>query len=586
MKKMKQKKAGKEENKEEAREHDENGNKIKAFELAKKQREISIAEFFEKNRHLLGFDNKRKSLLTAVKEAVDNALDACEEADILPEISVEIIDMNNDRFRIIIEDNGPGIVKEQIPKIFAKLLYGSKFHRLKQARGQQGIGISAAVLYSQLTTGRPAKILSKISPDRPAHYYELKIDTQKNSPEILADEKKDWPAKEHGTRIEMDLEGTYIKGAQSVDEYLKETAIVNPHITLIYTNPKAEQIIFPRATEEKPKEPKEIKPHPYGVELGILMKMLKWSESRTLQSFLTNEFSRVSSDTAKQICENAAILPNSKPQELSREAAEKLMEGIKKTKIMNPPTDSISPIGSELLERGLKKEINAEFFCSITRPPSVYRGNPFIIEAAIAYGGSLDAEGAVNVLRFANRVPLLYQPGACAITDSIEKTNWRPYGLQQSGNNLPQGSCVILVHMASVWVPFTSEAKEAIAHYPEIVKEIKLALQECGRKLSVYVNKKRRVQDEFKKKSYIEKYLPHVGIALKELLDLKQADEEKIVSILKELLEKTRPESELETENEEYDEKDKLGLEFDKDEEEDSDDEKNGEKNGREKNEE
>jgi DNA topoisomerase-6 subunit B len=545
---------------------DNNGNKIKAIELAKKQREISIAEFFEKNRHLLGFDNKRKALLTTVKEAVDNSLDACEEADILPEISVEIIDMGNDRFRLIIEDNGPGIVKEQIPKIFAKLLYGSKFHRLKQARGQQGIGISAAVLYSQLTTGRPAKILSKISPDRPAHYYELKIDTQKNAPEILADEKKEW-AKDKGTKIEMDLEGTYIKGGQSVDEYLKETAIVNPHVTIIYTNPKAEQIIFPRATDEKPKESKEIKPHPYGVELGILMKMLKWSESRTLQSFLTNEFSRVSPDTAKQICENAATLPNMKPQEISRETAEKIMEGIKKTKIMNPPTDCISPIGAELLERGLKKEVNAEFFCSTTRPPSVYRGNPFIIEAAIAYGGSLNAEGSVNILRFANRVPLLYQPGACAITDSIEKTSWRAYGLQQSGSNLPQGPCIILIHMASVWVPFTSEAKEAIAHYPEIIKEIKLALQECGRKLSVYVNKKRRVQDEFKKKSYIEKYLPHVGIALKELLELKQADEEKIISILKEILEKTRPEAEIENGNQEYDEEDKVGLEFDKDEE-------------------
>jgi DNA topoisomerase VI subunit B len=561
-------KKNKEEN--ENKDHlDNNGNKIKAIELAKKQREISIAEFFEKNRHLLGFDNKRKALLTTVKEAVDNSLDACEEADILPEISVEIIDMGNDRFRLIIEDNGPGIVKEQIPKIFAKLLYGSKFHRLKQARGQQGIGISAAVLYSQLTTGRPAKILSRISPDRPAHYYELKIDTQKNAPEILADEKKEW-AKDHGTRIEMDLEGTYIKGGQSVDEYLKETAIVNPHITIIYTNPKAEQIIFPRATEEKPKESKEIKPHPYGVELGILIKMLKWSEARTLQSFLTNEFSRVSPDTAKQICENAAVLPNMKPQDISRETAEKIMEGIKKTKIMNPPTDCISPIGAELLERGLKKEINAEFFCSTTRPPSVYRGNPFIIEAAIAYGGSLNAEGAVNLLRFANRVPLLYQPGACAITDSIEKTSWKAYGLQQSGSNMPQGPCVILVHMASVWVPFTSEAKEAIAHYPEIIKEIKLALQECGRKLSVYVNKKRRVQDEFKKKSYIEKYLPHVGIALKELLELKQADEEKIVSILKEVLEKTRPETEIENGNEEFDEEDKVGLEFDKDESDDS----------------
>ena len=513
--------------------------KPKALELAKKQREISIAEFFEKNRHLLGFDNKKKALLTAVKEAVDNSLDACEEADILPEIIIEILDMENDRFRIVIEDNGPGIVKQQIPKIFAKLLYGSKFHRLKQSRGQQGIGISAAVLYGQLTTGRPAKITSKISPKDPAHYYELKIDTQKNKPEIVTDQVKEWP-KDHGTRIELDIEGGYNKGDQSVDEYLRDTAIVNPHINIIYTNPKAEQIMFPRVTEEKPKEPKEIKPHPYGVELGILMKMLKWTEYRTLQSFLTNEFSRVGSGTAKHICENAALLPSMKPGRLTRENAEKLIEAIRNTKIIAPPTDCIVPIGAELLEKGLRKEVNAEFYCSSTRPPAVYRGNPFVVEAAIAYGGTLSAENTVKILRFANRVPLLYQQGACSITDSIQKTSWRSYGLQQSGNNIPNGPVVILVHIASVWVPFTSEAKEAIAHYPEIKKEIKLALQECGRKLSSYVSKKRKVKDEFKKRSYIEKYIPHVAEALKELLDLSEVKKGQVEKDLNKLLEKTR----------------------------------------------
>jgi DNA topoisomerase VI subunit B len=529
----------------------------KAIELAKKQREISIAEFFEKNRHLLGFDNRKKALLTAVKEAVDNSLDACEEADILPEIIVEILDMENDRFRIIIEDNGPGIVKKQIPKIFAKLLYGSKFHRLKQARGQQGIGISAAVLYAQLTTGRPAKIISKISPKDPAHYYELRIDTQKNKPEIVTDKEKEW-AKETGTRIEMDIEGSYSKGAQSVDEYLKEVAIVNPHVTIIYTNPKAEQIIFPRATEKTPNEPKEIKPHPYGVELGILMKMLKWTEYRTLQSFLTKEFSRVGSGTAKQICENAAILPSTKPSKVNRENAEKLIKAIRETKIVAPPTDCIVPIGAELLEKGLKKEVNAEFYCSVTRPPDVYRGNPFVVEAAIAYGGALQGDNTVDILRFANRVPLLYQQGACAVTDSIQRTSWRSYGLQQSGNNIPVGPAVILVHIASVWVPFTSEAKEAIAHYPEIKKEIKLALQECGRKLNSYVSKKRKVKDEFKKRSYIEKYIPHVADALKELLDLTETKKGQIEKDLKGLLEQTRGKLDKvgfdEKANEEYDE--------------------------------
>ena len=525
-----------------------------AIELAKKQREISVASFFEKNRHLLGFDNPRKSLLTTIKEAVDNSLDACEEAGILPEISVEVIEMSENKFRVIVEDNGPGIVKKQIPNIFARLLYGSKFFKLSQSRGQQGIGISASVLYAQLTTGKPARITSRISKNHDAHYYELHIDTQNNKPEIIKEETIQWD-KEQGTRIELDLEGSYQKGDQSIDQYLKQTAIVNPHVTIIYTNPKAEQIIFPKASEQMPKKPVEIKPHPHGVEIGVLLSMLKISEARTLQSFLMNEFSRVGPGTAKQICENATLLQKTKPKDITRESVEKLIEGIKETKIISPPADCISPIGQELLEKGLKKEINAEFYTASTRPPSVYRGNPFIVESGIAYGGEQNAEESVHLLRYANRVPLLYQQGACAITKSVLNTRWRNYGLSQSRGALPIGPVTIVVHIASVWVPFTSESKEAIAHYPEIIKEIKLVLQECGRKLASYVNKKRRIQFEGKKRDYIQMFIPHVGEALKELLNLKESDEKKTEKLLAEILEKKRGELEkVETENLEYDE--------------------------------
>jgi DNA topoisomerase-6 subunit B len=527
---------------------------IKAVELAKKQRDISVAEFFAKNRHLLGFDNPRKALLTSIKEAVDNSLDACEEARVLPEIAVEVIEMSENRFRVIVEDNGPGIVKEQIPKIFAKLLYGSKFHSLKMSRGQQGIGISASVMYGQLTTGRPAKITSRIHATEPAHYYELHIDTQANEPKIIKENKVEW-YKEHGTRVEIDLEATYAKGSQSIDAYLKQTAIVNPHATIIYTNPKAEQIIFPRATDQLPPEAKEIKPHPYGVELGLLQKLLVNTESRTMQSFLTTEFSRVTAPVAKEILQNAAMLPNIKPEAVSREQAERLIEGFNKTKIMAPPSDCISPIGADLLEKGLKKEIKAEFYCATTRPPAVYRGNPFIIEAAMAYGGELGAEDTIRLYRYANRVPLQYQQSACAVTASIIQTNFRLYGLQQSKGALPSGPCAVVVHIASVWVPFTSESKEAIAHYPELIKEIKLAVQECGRQLARYVLKKHRLQNEMTKRGYIEKYIPSIGSALKDILKLPEAQRMAIEDNLKELLEQKRGQLEsIEAENEEYDE--------------------------------
>ncbi|MFW5746295.1 MAG: DNA topoisomerase VI subunit B [Nanoarchaeota archaeon] len=546
---------------------EKSGETVHASELAKNQRDIGVAEFFARNRHLLGFDNKIKALMTTIKEAVDNALDACEEANILPEITVEIIDMSDDRYRVIIEDNGPGIVKRQIPKIFAKLLYGSKFHQLKMSRGQQGIGISAAVMYGQLTTGRPAKIMSKTDAKQSAHVYELKIDTRKNEPNIVSDEKVEWE-KDHGTRIEIDLEATYQRGARSIDEYLKQTAIVNPHVTIIYTNPKAEQFIFSRAVEKKPEIAEAIKPHPYGVELGVLMSMLHETKTKTLQQFLTTEFVRVGANTAKEICANGRLDPKMKPQQLTRDSAEHLIKGIKQTKIMAPPTDCIASIGSELLEKGLKKEINAEFYATTTRSPAVYRGNPFIIEAGIAYGGDQSADALANILRFANRVPLLFQQGACAATKAIQQTNWRNYNLQQSRSSLPSGPITIAIAINSVWVPFTSESKEAIAHYPEILKEMKLALQEVGRDLGSYLRKKKRVKHELKKRSYIEKYIPHVADALKELLELEQSKRDDIEDHLCVILEHERGKMEnMEfdpTKNTEYDEEfAKMGGSYD-----------------------
>lgn len=522
-----------------------------AYELARKQKEISVAEFFTKNRHLLGFDNKRKALLMAVKEAVDNSLDACEEARVLPEVSIEIIQMSEFKYKVVIEDNGPGIVKKQIPNIFAKLLYGSKFHTLKQARGQQGIGISAAVLYSQLTTGKPVKITSRVSKKEPAHYFELGIDTQNNKPVIAKEETVEWP-KEHGTKVELDLEAEYVKGNQSVDEYLKQTAVINPHVTLIYTNPKSEQVIYARATDNLPEQAQEIKPHPYGIELGMLIDKLRWTESRTLQSFLSAEFSRVGPGTAKEICSHAALLPNTKPSQVSRDMAEKLLQGIQKTKIIAPPTDCLSPIGGGLMEKGLRKEIKAEFYCTASRAPSVYRGNPFIIEAACAYGGEIPKEEKANILRFANRVPLLYQEGACAMTKSIMETNWKPYGLQQSGDSVPFGQVVIVVHMASVWVPFTSESKEAIANYAEIIKEIKLALQECGRLLGTYVRKKYRISEQIEKANMFERYMPEIADALSVLTNEKK---EKILQGLQKMLVKPEIKKEI---TEEGDADDKL----------------------------
>ncbi|TWT94863.1 DNA topoisomerase VI subunit B [Botrimarina colliarenosi] len=577
-----------------------------ATKMAAAQKEISVSEFFSKNRHLLGFDNPRKALLTTVKEAVDNSLDACEEAGILPEIWVHIEPTSPGKYKVGIQDNGPGILKKQIPLIFGKLLYGSKFHRLRQSRGQQGIGISAAGMYGVQTTGKPVKIVSKVSVRKPAHYYEIQIDTKRNLPKILngkgdgvdipPGEKGvkyieqhgiEWVPQDHGTRVTIELEAKYVRGRGSVDEYLEQTAIANPHITLHYIDAEDYQYDYLRSAEQLPPEAKEIKPHPYGVEIGRLATMLEEGDASSVSEFFRTKFSRVTPAIAKKLCETAKVSSRTNTHKLERPQIEKLYDAIQSTRISPPATDCICPIGEDLILRGLHHVVPAEFYAAATRPPAVYRGNPFVVEVGLAYGGTaptqnvtadlllelleetdtrtvrqflintfngLGADAAdrivkesglktrqtpgklkpkereklfhamknvnvaegqqMDILRFANRVPLQFQQAACAVTQTVTSTNWRGYGLSQSRGALPKGPVRLMVHIASVWVPFTSESKEAIAAYPEIQKEIRLGLQSVGRKLGMFLRRRQKAKQQTDRREVFMRYLKEVAGAV------------------------------------------------------------------------
>lgn len=482
-----------------------------AEELAKRQKSISVAEFFEKNRHILGFDSAPRALITTIKEAVDNALDACEEAGILPDLLVEIIRSDGDYLQITIEDNGPGIVKEQIPKVFAKLLYGSRFHALKQSRGQQGIGISAAVLYSQITTGKYTKIISKVDHKSPAHYYELMIDTSTNEPSILEDKIVDWP-NAHGTRIEIEMSASYVKGRkQSVYEYLKSTAIINPHARIRLIEPDGNEILFERATDQIPKQAEEVLPHPHGIELGTLMKMLQNTERQKLAPFLRYSFSKIGLQTAEEICDAAGLDREADPHALDRNDAVKLLKAFQKTKIVAPSTTCLSPITEDLIYRGLKKEFSVDFIATASRKPAIYSGNPFVVEVGVAYGGNFPKEEKAQIMRFANRVPLLYQQGACVTTHAVESIKWKQYGISQPGGGVPFGPFVLLIHVASTNVPFTSESKDAIADIDLIREETELAVKEVARKLKTYLGKQGDLAKRREKEIIITKLLPQMA---------------------------------------------------------------------------
>ncbi|MFB6173704.1 MAG: DNA topoisomerase VI subunit B [Halobacteriales archaeon] len=689
-----------------------------AEELAESQRAISIAEFFEKNKHMLGFDSGARAMVTAVKEAVDNALDACEEAGVPPDIYVEIRE-EGDYYRLVVEDNGPGITREQVPKVFGKLLYGSRFHKREQNRGQQGIGISAAVLYSQLTSGKPARITSRTQGAADAEYFELVIDTDDNEPEIREERTTSWD-RPHGTRIELEMEAN-MRARQQLHDYVQHTAVVNPHARIELREPGLEEPLkFERATDRLPAETEEIRPHPHGVELGTLLKMLAATDSYSVSGFLQEEFTRVGKKTADSVLDRfrdrhfgremawslpgpgdratleggesatdparavsravanksaeataalgdrvgeafegrertshhelveivdaaadeveaefgetfgatvranaveavwslltadreadlhalvaeatserkddatvaglaerlaekfaaddaddrdrltreqlrsyvdrsadplvehddvtfgdtarenvvetlwgvARTVPDEPPSVADladdRDGGADLLEAMRDTDILAPPTDCLSPITAELVEAGLRKEFDADFYAAATRDAEVHGGDPFIVEAGIAYGGELDEEGTVDVMRFANRVPLVYQRGACATTDVIKGIGWRNYGLDQpGGSGLPNGPAVLMVHVASTNVPFTSESKDAIANVPEIEDEIELAIREAARELKSYLNERRSMQKRREKRDVLGRILPEMADKVAEVTGRERPD--------------------------------------------------------------
>jgi DNA topoisomerase-6 subunit B len=458
---------------------------VLADDLAKQQRSISVAEFFEKNKHLLGFDSPPRGVITTIKEAVDNALDACEEAQVLPDIFISIKKTGSDIFRIIVEDNGPGIVPAQVPFVFGKLLYGSRFHQIRQTRGQQGIGISAAVLYAQLTSGLPTVVISRTGHNASAHRFEIQIKIETNEPDIIAEGPFEWD-RIHGTRVQIEFRST-MAAKKKLIEYLRYTSVVNPHARF-RVELDDEAFTFERVSQEVIACPVAIQPHPHGIEFGQLKRMAAASDEKLLE-FLVNGFSRVGKKSAQDMCDQAGLKATLNVSGLSTDQLKALLAAMQAVAVPAPPSSQcLSPIGEELIRRGLDKEFQMDFVAARTRPSSVFSGHSFMVEAAIGYGGKLPAEGNAIILRFANRVPLMYQQGACAITECISRVNWKSYNISQQG--LPTGPILILVHVASTNVPFTSESKDAIASIPEIEKEIVLALQDLGRDLKLFVSRR------------------------------------------------------------------------------------------------
>ncbi|MAH29122.1 MAG: DNA topoisomerase VI subunit B [Euryarchaeota archaeon] len=506
-----------------------------AEKMAANQKQVAISEFFEKNKHFLGFDTLNRALITAVKEAVDNALDACEEARILPDIVVKISKLDNkkDILQLEVEDNGPGIPRASIEKVFGQLLFGSRFHAIRQSRGQQGIGITGVVMYSQLTTGDPTHVESKIAKEATAVSVDIGLDTRKNKAIKSNQDRIDWGEKVHGLKVKTKMKAKYQRGRQSVWQYLRMTSIVNPHADILFIDPDGERHHWQRVTERLPGRVEAIKPHPNGIELGQLQRLCSESSESRMTTFLRRTFSGVSGRAAKELCEVSELEEKLKPKTLKPEQVralleafqgERLMKG-KPVKLLNPPTSCLSPIEELLIKKGLSKTIDSKFVTTMTRAPSVTQGNPFQVEVGLIFGDGMAADKPVEILRFANRVPLMYQQGGCLLTKAIESVDWRQYGLDQAGGRgVPKGPAAILVHLASTNVQFTSEAKEALSDNETVMEEARKAMLEMGRGLRKHLEKQKKMGKTKEKFELINDIIPAIAEKSAALLELPVPD--------------------------------------------------------------
>jgi DNA topoisomerase-6 subunit B len=472
-------------------------------DMNKDFREHSVAEFFKKNKHMLGFSGKTRSLTTIIHEYMTNSLDACDEHGILPNIKIEITEIGEERYRVVVSDNGPGMPKSIIGKALGKMLAGTKFHRYMQQRGQQGIGATGCTMYAQITTGKPVHVLS--AHKGRAISCDVKVDLKTNEPILENMTEQDAPYS--GLTVEAEFaEVKFDKGAYGVLEYVKRTAIANPHAQIELMAPGNEVYRFPRSVDALPKRPKEVQPHPLGISTYDLQAMAHGAKEAKLSAFLTENFTRFSQQKVQELKGIIDIDFSKNPKELSWEDAEKLVNAIQKLKWIAPPLDSVIPIGKEQIEKSMKNVLEPEFVNVVERNIQIYSGGiPYAVEVGIAFGGKIN-EKRGEIYRYANRTPLMFDASGCAIVESVKEIDWKRYGIDMEND-----PAVVFVNVSSVHIPYVGAGKQAISDIDEVKQEIKNAIMECARGIKLSLGRKRKAGDMEKRKTALMRYISRLS---------------------------------------------------------------------------
>ncbi|MFH1788451.1 MAG: DNA topoisomerase VI subunit B [Candidatus Altiarchaeota archaeon] len=521
-----------------------------ADDLFKEFKEVSITEFFRKNKAHLGYSGKVRSLTTIIHELVTNSLDACEEAGILPDFHIELKQLGNNHYKFLARDNGPGIPIKHIPDVFGKMLAGTKFHRNVQLRGQQGIGVAGVTLFSQMTTGQPMTIRTCTGNNK-VNEVKLLLDVMKNKADIV--ETNQYEQAWRGTEIIGEVKGVQFNlSDKGPYEYIRRTAIANPHLKITFIDPEGRKTVFDRASDKIPARPKEMKRHPKGMDTDDLLKMAKMSIGRHVGSFLTTSFSRMSNSKVDEIQKLVSFDLKKNPRKLTWAEAEEIVAAIEKMDFMAPPTEGLSPIGENQVRKAVINVLKPEFETVVSRSPTTYSGGvPFQVEVAVAYGGSagrkVGEETRSEIMRFANRAPLLFDPGECALSKAVSSVDWKRYGFR----DFEHAPATIFVNLVSTYVPYTSAGKQSVADLEEVTKEIRFALMDAGRKFQRYHSKKRRDIEREAKLNTLLKYATELAPAISVITG---SDDKKLLVKLEDLIRKKLKYEVLEEEEEEEDE--------------------------------
>lgn len=476
--------------------------------MTERFRQLSPSEFFYRNREIAGFSNPARAVYQTIRELVENSLDATEMHGILPEIKLEISEDVEGRVRICVEDNGVGITPVEVPNVFGRVFYGSKYV-LRQSRGIFGLGIKMAVLYAQLTTGQPVKVRTSTRRSKFIYEYELMINVEKNIPVVkrLSVTRND--SKWHGTRVELAIRGSWSQAKKRVEEYIRRTAIIAPYATLVVSAPDL-NLTFERTSTELPPAPLTGKPHPRGVDVEMLKRMIEEvGKNKTLLEFLIENFDGVGEVTARKFCEWSGFDCETKIKNLKAEDIEILATKMQEYNgWRRPKASTLSPLGEELLVKGVKGVLNPEFVTAVSRPPSSYAGHPFVVEVALAYGGSIPSLEEPLLYRFANRIPLLYDEGVDVSTKVLQRIDWKTYRVEFPA------PLAIVTHVCSTKVPFKGVGKEAVADVPEVESEIEAGIRECARRLRAHLSRLERLYEAKRWEVTVSKYAGEVAGSL------------------------------------------------------------------------